>query len=141
MIDEFARLNRMPEITSAPMTIRKRNVRILLCVQSISSLYKLYGKYEAKEIIDDCCVQKIILKINDRETQEIISRTIGEDYRFVRSERRHKGTNEGYTLRREAERIVPPEELGFLDKELIYINDTGYERLRKFHYYDLAEEK
>ena len=83
----------MPEITSALMTIRKRNVRILLCVQSISSLYKLYGKYEAKEIID-CCVQKIILKINVRENQEIISRTIGEDYRFVRSERRHKGTNE-----------------------------------------------
>lgn len=140
MIDEFARLNRMPEITSALMTIRKRNVRILLCVQSISSLYKLYGKYEAKEIID-CCVQKIILKINDRETQEIISRTIGEDYRFVRSERRNKGTNEGYTLRREAERIVAPEEFGFLDKELIFINDTGYERLKKLHYFDLAEEK
>lgn len=135
MVDEFARLDKMPMITSALMTLRKRRVRMVLCMQSIASLNKLYGRYEAQEIID-CCSLKILLEIHNQETQEMLSKTIGEDYQFVRNDRRHYDVREGYTLRREKYRIVSPEEFGYLGDHLIVINRTGYDKLYKLNYFN-----
>lgn len=135
MIDEFARLEQMLPVKSALMTIRKRKVRIALCIQSISSLNELYGINGAKEIID-CCSLKLLMQVNNQDTQEMMSKTIGERYVYIRNERRYWGTNEGYMVCREKERNIAPEELGYLGDELIVINPSGYKRLKKAYYFE-----
>lgn len=135
MIDEFARLEQMLPVKSALMTIRKRKVRIALCIQSISSLNELYGINGAKEIVD-CCSLKLLMQVNNQDTQEMMSKAIGERYVYIRNERRHWGTSEGYMVRREKERNIAPEELGYLGDELIVINPSGYKRLKKAYYFE-----
>lgn len=135
MIDEFARLEQMLPVKSALMTLRKKRVRIALCVQSVSSLNYLYSVNGAKEIID-CCSLKLIMQVNNQDTQEMMSKAIGERYVYIRNERRHWGTSEGYMVHREKERNIAPEELGYLGNELIVINPSGYKRLKKAYYFE-----
>lgn len=135
MIDEFARLNKMDEVKSALMTIRKHNVRIALCIQSFASLEALYGREGAQEIVD-CCYLKLIMQVNNQKTQEELSRMLGEKYVNVRSYRRTLDSTEGYITKREKQRNVRPEELGYLKDELIVVHPTGYERLNKAYYFE-----
>lgn len=135
MLDEFARLNEMPEVKSGLMTLRKRKVRICICVQSIQSLYDIYGQNGAAEIMD-CCAHKLVMKINNAETQEMFSRMMGDTTEIVRSYRREAGVSHGYITKQQKKRRFSPESLGFLDNEAVLITPHGVVKLKNAYYFE-----
>lgn len=42
-LDEFPQLGMIPDINNALMTLAKKKVRLMLCVQSDASLNRIYG--------------------------------------------------------------------------------------------------
>lgn len=131
-LDEFACLGRI-DILNALRTLRKRHVRIMLLTQSFADLDDIYGPNKRK-IMSDNCGYKVILKATDPDTQEYISRLIGE-HEVEKITHSWDGTHDSYTKSLQKERIIEPAELAYLGDELILIGPTGYMRLRKNFYY------
>lgn len=131
-LDEFACLGRI-DILNALRTLRKRHVRIMLLTQSFADLDDIYGQNKRK-IMSDNCGYKVILKATDPDTQEYISRLIGE-HAVEKVTHSWDGTHKSYTISMQNERIVEPAELAYLGDELILIGPTGYMRLQKNFYY------
>lgn len=76
LMDEFARFGKLDNMTAALSTLRSKKVNICLFVQSIAQLDKFYGS-EDRRIIFDNCQYQAILRANDPETQECLSKLIG----------------------------------------------------------------
>lgn len=76
LMDEFARFGKLEMITDAMSTLRSRGVNICLMVQSIAQLDKIYGEYDRRIILDNCQYQAI-LRVDDPDSQNLISRRIG----------------------------------------------------------------
>lgn len=76
LMDEFARFGKLDNMTAALSTLRSKKVNICLFVQSIAQLDKFYGS-EDRRIIFDNCQYQTILRANDPETQECLSKLIG----------------------------------------------------------------
>jgi len=131
-LDEFACLGRI-DILNALRTLRKRHVRIMLLTQSFADLDDIYGPNKRK-IMSDNCGYKVILKATDPDTQEYISRLIGE-HEVEKVTHSWDGTHDSYTKSMQKERIIEPAALAYLKDELILIGPTGYMRLHKNFYY------
>lgn len=76
LMDEFARFGKLDNMTAALSTLRSKKVNICLFVQSIAQLDKFYGS-EDRRIIFDNCQYQAILRANDPQTQECLSKLIG----------------------------------------------------------------
>ena len=72
LLDEFVSLGRMDNLKTAITTLREYNVRVMLVVQTISSLRDLYGKDGAGTFISNCGVQ-LFMGPADEETPDYIS--------------------------------------------------------------------
>ena len=132
-LDEFPQLGMIPDINNALMTLAKKKVRLMLCVQSDASLNRVYGSDVKTEILTNCAY-KCILNALDAETQETYSRLIGERNVERRSVTAGNG-NPSYTYSLQRERIVEPAELAYLQNHLILLTPTGYIRLTKNFYF------
>lgn len=132
-LDEFPQLGMIPDINNALMTLAKKKVRLMLCVQSDASLNRVYGSDVRTEILTNCAY-KCILNALDPETQENYSRLIGE--RNVERQSVTAGNgNPSYTYSLQKERIIEPAELAYLQNHLILLTPTGYIRLTKNFYF------
>lgn len=76
LMDEFAQFGRIPHMTNAISTLRSRNVNICILIQSLAQLDATYGVEERKIILDNCSF-KVILRVNDPDTQKYICDMIG----------------------------------------------------------------
>lgn len=85
LMDEFARFGKLNAITDALATLRSKNVNIFLFIQSMAQLDKIYGEYDRRTFFD-CCSYKIILRINDAESQQYISNLIGTHITLKKNE-------------------------------------------------------
>lgn len=132
-LDEFPQLGMIPDVNNALMTLAKKKVRLLLCVQTDASLNRIYGNDTRIEILANCGY-KCILNALDPETQENYSRLIGERNVERRSVTAGNG-NPSYTYSLQRERIVEPAELAYLQNHLILLTPTGYIRLTKYFYF------
>lgn len=90
LLDEFARLGKIPGILNALATLRSRNVHIAIFIQSMAQLDYIYSPEERK-IIADNCGYKLVLSATDPETQRYFSDLSGQQTVWVGS----KGTGEG----------------------------------------------
>lgn len=131
-LDEFSRLGRV-DILNALRTLRKRHIRILLLTQSFADLDAVYGK-ENRMIIADNCGYKVLLKITDPDTQDYVSRLIGEQDVIKQSHNWNSNQN-GYTEAPHKERIIQPAELAYLDNKLLVHSPKGYRFLKKNYYF------
>lgn len=131
-LDEFARLGKI-DIIDALRTLRKRHVRIILLTQSLADLDEIYGQNNRK-IISDNCGYKIILKATDPDTQEYVSRLIGE-YDASKMTHSWSQNNNGYSKSTQKNRIIEAAELAYLGDTLILIGPTGYMQLQKNYYF------
>lgn len=132
-LDEFPQLGMIPNINNALMTLAKKKVRLMLCVQSDASLNRIYGNDTRIEMLTNCGY-KCILNATDPETQETYSRLIGE--RNVERQSVTAGNgNPSYTYSLQKERIIEPAELAYLQNHLILLTPTGYIRLTKNFYF------
>lgn len=134
LMDEFARFGKLEMITHAAETLRSKNVNICLVVQSLAQLDKIYGEYDRRIILDTCKFQAV-LRANDADTQEFISRLIGTHPVI------HRGRNEsfddfmeptGYSnqFTETREYIVFPHELSTLT-DILLITPYGFCRVDK----------
>lgn len=132
-LDEFPQLGMIPDVNNALMTLAKKKVRLMLCVQTDASLNRIYGNDTRIEILTNCGY-KCILNALDPETQENYSRLIGE--RNVERQSVTAGNgNPSYTYSLQKERIIEPAELAYLQNHLILLTPTGYIRLTKYFYF------
>ena len=76
ILDEFGQLRRMNAINSAFATLRSKNVKLMLAMQSRAQIEKHYGKEGTTEIMD--CTQCIlILGVQDPESRKYFSDFLG----------------------------------------------------------------
>jgi len=75
-LDEFARLGKLPSITSGLATLRSRGCTLLLMVQCMSALDLIYGQ-DAAALIQANCSFKIVLDVTEPKGQRYFSDLIG----------------------------------------------------------------
>ena len=114
LLDEFVSLGRMDNLKTAITTLREYNVRVMLVVQTISSLRDLYGKDGAGTFISNCGVQ-LFMGPADEETPDYISKAIGDYTRKTRSKSWKGGElSTSYAERTESARLIRPEQVRLL---------------------------
>ena len=76
LLDEFPLLGRMECIKNAITTLRSKKVTFCLMLQSLAQLDEIYGS-NVRKIIMDNCQYKVLLNINEPESQKYFSDLIG----------------------------------------------------------------
>ena len=114
LLDEFVSLGRMDNLKTAITTLREYRVRVMLVVQTISSLRDLYGKDGAGTFISNCGIQ-LFMGPADEETPDYISKAIGDFTRKTRSKSWKGGElTTSYSERTESARLIRPEQVRLL---------------------------
>lgn len=134
MMDEFARFGKLNGITSALSTLRSKKVNIALFVQSIAQIDRFYGA-EDRRIIFDNCQWQVILRANDPDTQEFLSRRIGTSIYRQHSigkqmDRELKKTGFSMQISETRDQIIAPHELSTLN-EVLLLTPDGFFRIEK----------
>ena len=120
-LDEFASLGKI-DILDALRKLRKKNVRVLICTQSLADLDLTYGQIERRAIIDNI-PYKVVLSANEYETQQYFSNLAGERTVILEN---------GIECRR---KVIPPEDFARLKNHLILLHPGGVTRLKKNFYF------
>ena len=131
-LDEFVSLGHL-EITEALRKLRKRKVRIMILTQSIADLDMVYGRDERMSMMANFRYI-VILSASDSDTQEYLSRLIGQ-HKVQTTSISVSSHSTTRTRSKTKEYIIEPYELGHLSEYLILIYDRGILRLKKDFYY------
>lgn len=145
LLDEFPRLGTCDTVKHALATLRSRGVTLALFIQSLSQLDERYGK-EGRGIILGCCAYKLLLSVTEPEDQEYFSRMIGETpilrtQMGVTFHETGKRCSRNYSFSEEMQRIVVPENLGFLKKKLVLLTPNGPCLIRKAAFHKEEQRK
>ena len=136
LLDEFASLKlSVQQISEAAQKYRKCGVRIVILLQSLNSLYVLYGHDQTKALLDNFVLQ-VCMGTNDPDCQEYFAKKIGKERKkgdVLDSLTRNKSRIASMPM----EWIVDPSEYGSLQnsKENIVIFPGGYMRLKLYSFY------
>ena len=76
LLDEFANMPPMPEMSRKITTLRSRRMWMIMAIQSIQQLSQVYGE-ETSEIIRDNCDLSIFLGSNNLSTKEVFAKSMG----------------------------------------------------------------
>lgn len=119
LLDEFVSLGRMDNLKAAITTLREYEVRVMLVVQTISSMRDLYGKDGAGTFIANCGMQ-IFMGPADEETPDYISKAIGDFTQKTKSKSWKGGEMQtSYSERTESARLIRPEQVRLLGADQI----------------------
>ena len=116
---------------------RKKNVRIMLAVQSLSDLHKVFNNDDDVQSALNNCDYTMIMNCNSVADADRCQRLIGEQTIFRKSYT--KSANSTSTTKSEnKENAVSISELRQLKnkKRLILIHSNGFCRLKKYFYYE-----
>lgn len=143
LMDEFARLGKIPSITNGLMTLRSSGVTFSIFIQSIASLDEVYGHNTARIILENC-IFKVILGASDVESQNYCSNLVGsvetpkgninEGYNFFTDQ--VTGYSRNISTTREP--IIYPHEFGPMS-DMVIVSPAGYFRVDKVPYYSHKE--
>ncbi len=75
LLDEFATFRHL-DITPLLQKYRKRGVRVMIMLQSLSQLDRNYGQNVRREIIDNCRIN-VLCEVTEPDSQEYFSRKAG----------------------------------------------------------------
>lgn len=119
LLDEFVSLGRMDVLADAITTLRSYGGRVMIVVQTMASLEKLYQKEGAAQFLANCRMQ-LFLSPADKATPEYISSAAGDFTRKTRT-RTWKGGNfeTTYQERTDGARLIRPEEVRMLGEDRI----------------------
>ena len=76
LLDEFANCPPLSDIEAIVSVARSRGMRFHFFIQSFAQLDNVYGKDDARIILDNCGL--VYLKTNTQETAELISKRLGK---------------------------------------------------------------
>ena len=138
MLDEFARLGKIPDIMDALATLRSKKISICIVLQSLAQLDTIYG-HDERKVIADNCAYKAVLKATDPETQNYFSDLVGKYDKKKTSDTINNQPyglpgSTGFTTTTEKDRIIQPEEFATL-KDIVLLYPDGFARVDKMPYY------
>ena len=139
MIDEFARIGKVKNITNVLATLRSKGIQIMLIVQSLAQLDGIYGK-DTRKVITDNCNYKIVLNANDVDTQEYFSKLVGtvdieKKSNSINNSNFNLSSNRGVSTSSEEKRIIKPEAFAYLQKPVVF-TPKGFFRPDKVKWYE-----
>lgn len=134
IMDEFPRFGKINGITSALSTLRSKKVNIALFVQSIAQIDRFYGA-EDRRIIFDNSQWQVILRANDPDTQEFLSKRIGTSIYRQHSIGKQmdldfKKTGYSMQINEMRDQIIAPHELSTLN-EVLLLTPDGFFQIEK----------
>ena len=119
LMDEFVSLGRLDILIRALTTLRGFGGRVMIVIQSIASVRKIYGRDGADELLGLCGIQ-IFMSPSDKETPEYISASIGK---FTRASRSTQwSSNElasSYSEKEEGADLMRPEQVRMIGNRRI----------------------
>lgn len=77
MFDEFGNIGMLSNMSINVATIRSRRISMNICLQSITQLYQVYGRENAKAIMNNLKTKMILPGLSDMETTNYISNLCG----------------------------------------------------------------
>ena len=132
-LDEFASLGAI-SIEEPLQKLRKKNVRIMLLMQSIVSLDIIYNQTGRRSIMSNIAY-KVLLGASDPEDQKYFADLIGQEEKTTYSSTSAGGIAKSQTQSSKRSYKIEPSDLDNLKGDLIIKYKGGYIRLRKvFHY-------
>ncbi|TCS92221.1 type IV secretory system conjugative DNA transfer family protein [Hazenella coriacea] len=118
LIDELYTLGNLPSLIQGLATLRSRNVHILLSFQSLAQLDELYGVNGRKMILDNCRY-KLVLGIEDPETQEYFTKLAGQQTIETMSRDRERN-KESERYNQTGVPLIRSEEWSDLEKPILF---------------------
>jgi type IV secretion system protein VirD4 len=132
ILDEFVRLGKLESIAELPSISRGYNVNTIFVAQDYEQITNTYSK-EYISIFDSNCSFKIILKQNNLQTAERISKTIGNmtDTRTSQSKNKRAmkmfdAGSEGISTSQEGISLISAQDILTLPKERALILVQGF---------------
>lgn len=77
MFDEFGNIGMLSNMSINVATIRSRRISMNICLQSITQLYQVYGRENAKAIMNNLKTKMILPGLSDIETTNYMSNLCG----------------------------------------------------------------
>lgn len=119
LIDEFASLGKLDILIRALTWLRGYGGRVMIVIQSLASVRKIYGKDGADELLGLCGFQ-VFMSPSDKETPEYISQSIGK---FTRKSRSKQWTSNEFKSRyheqEEGSELIRPEQVRMIGNRKI----------------------
>ena len=120
VLDEFASLGKMEELSRAITTLRSSGAHLMIVVQSLANLTGPYGREGAGNFMTNCQLQ-LFMAPADIETPKYISESIGDKTRVARTKTWRQKGFEPATIqeREEGDRLIRPEEIRLMGEETV----------------------
>ncbi len=119
ILDEFTSIGKLDILIDALRFLRGYAGRVMIVIQSIASVRKIYGRDGADELLGLCGFQ-VFMSPSDKETPEYISRSVGK---FTRKSRSKQWTSNEfksqYNERDEGSELIRPEQVRMIGKRKI----------------------
>ena len=131
LLDEFANMPPMPEMSRKITTLRSRRMWMIMAIQSIQQLTQVYGE-ETSEIIRDNCDMSIFLGSNNLSTKEVFANSMGKKAGISTS---YQKGNDGNTSENVTTQDIPVVRISDLDKLALgefYLKGRCIENLKSF---------
>ena len=135
MMDEFANVALPQEFESYLSTMRKRNMSASIILQNIAQLKSLFKESKWESILGNCD-ELLYLGGNEQSTHEYISKQLGSETIWTRSNNLSHGRNGSYsrndsTIER---KLMTPDEVRSLDNDHAILFIRGYPPLCDLKY-------
>lgn len=131
-LDEFASLGKM-EMIDALRKLRKKHIRIMVLTQSMVDIDLIYGRDERIAMMNNF-KYKVILGIDDTDTQEYFSKLIGKK-RVTHTTKTKNSNGTNYSESFSNDWVIEPSELARLKNNLIILYPGGHKVLNKNFYF------
>ena len=131
-LDEFASIKL--DITDALRKLRKKNIRIMVCTQSLADINQTLGRDAHKTLLSNF-KHKVLMDVAEADSQEYFARLIGKEMKPKHSQTSRGNRTVSDTWSSEKDYIIEPTELARLGDNLILLHPMGWSRLHKNYYF------
>lgn len=134
ILDEFANIERIPNVEKMVAVVRSRNIGVSILLQSMSQL-KSHYKDDAQTIVD-CCDTMLFLGGKSTETNRDVSESIGKETVSTLTFNESRGTSSTSTrnYQRSERDLMQAAEVGRLDRREAIVLIAGSKPLRDRKY-------
>lgn len=132
VLDELAGYNKLPILSQALSELRKYGGSILAATQTASQLYKIYGLHDTNTILSQF-ETKFILRNNDVDMNERISKTLGADELSMTQENISYGAHEmrdgvNLSTMERSVTILPAAEIATLERLECFVLNAAFKK-------------
>lgn len=138
LIDEAARIGRLDVLLDGLATLSSKNVHILLLIQSLADLDRLYGRDERKSIADNCGY-KLVFRATDPETQTYFSDLAGQ--KTIMTKGMSSGSHLSLSAHEQGVPLLRPEEWANLEKPILFSPGLQPSQIDKAYWFNIPELK